>query len=1142
MKYTYTLYTFLYLLICGSISAQTNAESVLSDGAIYKIAIPKDGVYKLTHQFLSDAGLDLTKIDPKKIAIYGNGGGMLPSEITTTRVDDLIENAIEVVGEEDGRFDTGDYILLYAQGADETYYDTNMQMWRTAKNRYDTQNYYFLKIQTTNGKRIPKRASLSEADYQTDTYDAVIHFEEDKVNLLEQFVSTQGSGSAWYGDEFGGIDQHNYNFQFDNLVPNQFIQIQSELVARHSQVSRFNIQANGRTMESSNISSGRSSFISPTEQTYAYEGVLRDSFSTATNQIDLSVRYSGEYAWLDYITLNARCMLAMNNKPLLFSDVQAWKHRRAAYVVSGLNTGRIWNITRATAAEAQVHDNGAFVADSTAKVFIAFEDAQAQLPSSIVPLPNQNIHALARSEMIILFHERFTEQAVRLMEHRQDYSNLLVDTVRIDKLYNEFSSGRQDPTAIRDFARWLRDRSPDFKYLLLFGDGSFDYRNIKGISEEHHFIPVYETPYSLSPIRSYPSDDYYALLEEGEELKTKGDLDIAVGRLPVKSVEEARQVVDKIITYETAPESFGDWRNRLIFVADDEDGNGHFNQTNNLARRSKEDFGVFNQDKIYFDAFPQVSTSGGEGFPLATEALNQSIFRGALAINYLGHGGPKGWAQERVLDRDRGDIRGWSNYHRMPVFITATCSFTGYDDPNQVTAGEEVLLNPNGGGIALLTTVRAVYSSSNEKLVNAVFDTMFYFVDGKRPMLGDVMRIAKNKIAQNAGTSTVENTRKFALIGDPALQLALPKYNIVTTAINGKTVTSTSIDTLGAFQEVTVSGEIHDQAGQLFTPFNGEIIPTIFDKAVTYATLGQDRGSQVANFQLRTSVLFKGRAQVQDGKFEFTFVMPKDINFTFGAGRISYYAQDTTSMLDARGIYEKIIIGGTDTVLNDEEGPLVEVFMNTTDFVAGGITDENPVLLVRLSDDNGINVSGNSIGHDLEAVLDDDTQNTYLLNEFYESELNDYRRGTVRFPLVGLAEGLHRIRVKAWDIANNSSEGYTEFMVITSERAVLKNLLAFPNPFVDATCIQFEHNLGEQELDIQVNIHGLDGRLVKTLKKRIFAQGFITDADDCVTWDGTNQAGQIAPAGMYLYQVQLSNTSDPTKTTNSEFRKLIFLR
>ncbi len=1137
------LYTLLFFWLSFPLIAQQTKVSILNDGLIYKLAITETGIYQLNADYLSNLGIDLNAIDPRNISIYGNGGGMLPDAVSDERVDDLAENAIRVIGEDDGRFDAGDAVLFYAEAANEMYYDAEKNLFRLKKNVYDNQNFYFLKIQNTPGKRIAQQANLSNTDYSTSSFDALLHLEEEKVNLLDAFVNTQGSGRNWYGDQFKNISSYSYQFNFPNIITGDSVKIMATLAARNQTNSHFSIETDAGSFQSNLITNASGSFNNPTERTYAYIGTLDGSFMANSDNIKLDVVYNGTEAWLDFITINARRELRLGTEQLQFRDARAQAYNSITYDIQNLSAdAQIWDVSNPLNPKLQEINGSQFGASANATEFIAFTTSQTFTPASARAIGNQNLHAIEDADMIILFHERFTEAVAQLQEHRRIFSRLKVDTVRIDLLYNEFSSGRQDPTAIRDFAQMLYERNPNFKYLLLLGDGSFDYRNINNIPSEQNsnFIPVFETDNSLSPIKAYPSDDYYGLLDEGESGDLNGDLDIAIGRIPVKTAQEAMQMIEKIIRYETSPASLGDWRNRLVFIADDEDGNLHFRQTDGIAEEQNNLQNNYNQDKIYFDAFPQESTSGGEGFPLATEALNQAMFKGAIAVNYLGHGGSKGWAQERVLDRDRGDISGWSNFNRLPVFITATCSFTGYDDPNQVTAGEEVLLNPKGGGIALFTTVRAVFSSSNEALVKSVFDTMLYKVDGKRPTLGSIMQIAKNATSTSGGG--VENNRKFTLIGDPAVQLALPKYNIVTTSINNRDVRQAGFDTLRALQRIVIEGEIQDERGQVFTAFNGELSPTIFDKEVKYFTLGQDESSRVDSFRLQNNTLFKGRASVEQGRFRFSFVMPKDINFSFGKGRISYYAKDTTQMTDASGIYDRVVIGGTADVLADDIGPEVDVFMNTEEFVFGSITSENPTLFVKLSDDNGINVAGNSIGHDLEAILDDDTQNTYLLNEFYESELNDYTKGVVRFPLANLEPGLHSIRVRAWDIANNSAEGYTEFVVAESAEIALRRILNYPNPFFDRTCFQFEHNLAGQELDIAIQIFTISGRLVKTLEKRIFAEGFIVAANDCIEWDGTDDYGSPLAKGIYLYNVQLKSNIDVTKTAKSGFQKIVLLK
>jgi len=1124
--------------------------SALSDGEIYKIAVTENGIYKLDANFLADElGIDLSGVDPRTIKIYGNGGGMLPELAGAERIDDLEENTIQVVGEDDGNFDAEDYVLFYGQGSSEWKYDPESGTFAAQKNIYTNENYYFLKISPGNGKRIATQNSLASGDYTTTTFDDFQHFEEDKVNLLDQFTQGQGSGKRWYGDQFRNIQEYTYGFTFPNIVVGDPVHIQARMASRDRQAQTFSILTeNGQSFQSETMSLSSISFSEPSVYRYADVGSLEAEFEAPGDALNFTVRYTGDDGWFDFLTVNARRELRLvEGEQLDFRDHFSTAYGSTTYQLNAVSANTaVWEITDPLQAKLQeVRRNGTSLdfsaSSSELREFIAFDANQAPAPTPVGRIENQNLHGLDGLEMAIIFHKDFTEQAARLLEHRRSHSNLAVDTVRIDLLYNEFSSGKQDPVAVRDFAKMLYDRTPDFQFLLLFGDASFDYRNIKG-GENSNFVPVYETDNSESPLDAFPADDFFALLDDDEGVNLRGALDIAVGRIPVKTNQEARQVVDKIINYETNPTTLGDWRNRLAFVADDEDGNLHITDTDrDIAKLAKNQYPNFNQEKIYLDAFPQVSTAGGEAFPLATEAIDKNIFKGVLALNYLGHGGSKGWAQERVLDKDRGDIRNWDNFDKLPVFITATCSFTGFDDRNQVTAGEEVLLTPDGGGIALYSTVRGVFANSNAALVEAVFDTMFTKINGELPTLGQIMQFGKNSTSIGNGT----NSRKFMLFGDPALQLALPRYNVQTTRINSQDLQASKSDTLRALQKVTIEGEVRDDNGQLLTNFNGEVFPTIFDKEVNYTTLAQDPRSDTFNFVLQKNIIFKGRASVRNGQFKFTFVVPKDINFTFGKGRISYYAADKTSMVDAAGSYEEIIIGGTDPDAQaDDQGPQVDVFMNTEDFVFGSITNENPTLLVKLADDNGINVAGNSIGHDLEGILNENTKETIILNDFYEAELDDYTRGEVRYPLNELEDGRYQIRVRAWDVANNVSEGYTEFVVASTDEVALKHVLNYPNPFVNSTCFQFEHNLADQELEVLINIYTISGRLVKTLEKRIFADGFIVANNNCIEWDGTDDFGDQLARGVYLYRVNVRavNTGDIDLTGESNFEKLVILK
>ena len=1142
--------------------------SVLSDGEIYKMAVNETGVHKLTYDFLkNDLGIsNIDNIDPRTIKLYGNGGGVLSENLANERIDDLMENAIKIVGEEDGSFDGNDYLLFYGEASTVWRYVEDWNEFGQITNFYDNKNYYFLKISSGNGKRIATQSSVSGATYTVNAFDNFGRVEDENRNLLHEWSQGQGSGRAFFGDFYKLQTEYDYTNELNisNMIPNTAVKVRSNFGGRMltSSSGRYQIIANGNTFSSPNFSSTGGDAT----DNYASQKKISDSFTTTQSNLEIAVKFvnagnSENEGWLDYLQVNYRQNLEMDGDQMSFRDLNSLNHLVSDFQLSNATSNiEVWDISNPLNPFLQTTNLSGnqltFEANTneSLKQFIAFNTngnflSAEKTGETTSLIENQNIHGIDNVDFVIIYHKDFQEQAERLANHRASHSEINVEIVDIEQLQNEFSSGRVDATGIRDFAKMLYDRNERFKSLLLFGDGSFDPRNIYELNG--NFVPVYETVSSTSPITAYPSDDYFGILDEGETL-TNSTLDIGVGRLPVNSLEEAKTMVDKIICYDTAPSALGDWRNRILFVADDEDNNTHLTDADDIANTIEVKNPNLNIEKVYVDAFPQESTPGGTRVPLATEALNRSVFKGTLAVTFLGHGGAKGWTQERILKLN--DITSFENFTKLPLFITATCSFSGYDAAGFVTGGEALLLNPNGGAIAMFSTTRAVYASENEKLTRASVDTLFFKLNNQIPTIGEVLRISKNK-----SFISESNSRKFALLGDPSMQLALPKYTVTTKTINGQDV-SIAMDTIRALQKVTVTGQIEDDFGNLMTAFNGVVQPTIYDKRVIYQTLGQDPGSPVKDYTLRNNIIFKGRASVTNGQFTFTFVVPKDIDYNFGEGKISYYAFDEITKEDAAGSYYSFVIGGTDpNAIADGIGPNVEVFMNTEDFVYGGITDPNPTLLVILEDDNGINVSGNSIGHDLSGVLDMNTQNTFILNDFYEAELDDHTKGKVRFPLKDLEVGEHEIKVTAWDVANNDAEGLTKFVVVEDEKLALERVLNYPNPFTSNTCFMFQHNMGAQDLDVLVNIYTVSGRLVKTIEQRIFSEGYELSRNDCVEWDGRDDFGDPLAKGVYIYKVKVratgitqniggdnkneaTTTSDSMLTGESDFERLVILK
>ena len=1106
------------------------SSSLLASGDWYKIAVTKDAVFKIDAQFLSQLGIDVKTIDPQDIRMFGYGGLMLPQENDETRPDDLEEIAISVVGESDARFDSQDYILFYGEDQVSWRYDTSNSFFRHQINLFSDTTFYFLTTNSGRGKRIQKETRpVGTAAVTIKEYDHADYHEVDQRNLL-------GSGRLWLGEVFDVQLSYDYKYNVPNVNMNKEGKVEISVVARSSVSSIFNLQVNGQQFSASipgtNLNRG--------EINYGRQNNSIFTYNPSNGLQDFLISYNKPKAtskgWLNRLVFNVRRDLVHFNDQMFIRDTEtAGNGLLAKYELQSSFPIRVWDITdhnmvieKDLSVNANVYS---FLANTTElREFVSFDKVELNGIYPIGKIANQNLHASNAIDLAIISHPLFISQANRLAEfHRGEGLRVLVTTPQ--KIYNEFSSASQDIVALRSFLKMFYDRAANtedaIKYAIMFGDASYDYKN--RISGNTNFVPAYQSPNSLDPVFSYVSDDYYGLLDDSEgrwatNSQVIDKLDMAIGRLPVKTVEEAEGVVQKILQY-SAPKSFNDWRNKVVFVADDEDGVTHMFQANDLARRIEKNNKEFNIKKIYLDAFQQQSTAGGQRYPDVNREINQAVEQGALFLNFTGHGGETGWTGERVLGIS--DVTAWKNINNLPFFITATCEFGKFDDPLRTSGGELTILNPNGGGIALLTTTRLVFSSPNY-LLNRVFYNQVFArdEDGKPKRIGDVFMEVKNLRSSDA------NARNFSLLGDPALIMAIPEYFVETTSINGKPISQ--IDTIGALSKVNVEGIITDKDGNQLTNFNGTVTPIVFDKEENKRTLNNDGGG-VFNYVERDSRLFKGRVSVTNGAFSFDFVVPKDIAYSFGNGKISYYGI-SQSKKDAHGFTEDFIIGGSsNNAIKDDEGPEIELFINDESFVFGGITDPNPLLIVNLSDDQGINTVGNGLGHDIVAVLDGKTEDSFILNDFYEASLDDFTEGKINYPFSEMSPGKHTLTLKAWDVANNSSDRTIEFNVVEDQEIKIENVINYPNPFTTNTEFIFQHNQAGIPLDVKVEVFTVSGKLVKSIDQVVVNQGFLSRD---IRWDGRDEYGDKIGKGVYVYKVQVRSRNG---SSAEKFEKLVIL-
>lgn len=1133
-------------------------NSILAGGKWIKMSITKNGIYKIDRSFLIKAGINVASINPKNIRIYGNGGVALPESNAAFRYDDLEENSIQVIGESDNVFNEEDYILFYAKDNIKWKKNTgNGIKFSYEQSMYSDKAYYYLNCDIGPGKRMLNQPSSSGLAFSTtNTYDYLNFHEENSINFMK-------SGRQFFGEYFDINTSYGFSFTDGNFVVGDSLICEGTIAGRASTETFFNINGNGLNFNLKTFGVDVSNYLASYANVQSnFQKVQNNNSSAiAINVVKLTAASIG---WLDKIIINARRTLVAD-KQFNFRDsrLTTGAGLLAKYVIANPigSSLSVWNVTDYINPFIQDYNSFAgsveFTAPSDSLMEYAVSPANDYYaPSFEGEVINQNLHSIAQADYIIVTHPLFVAHAQRLATLHNQNEGLSYAIVTTDQVYNEFSSGMPDVCAIRDFIRMLYTRNfstgKQPKYVLLFGDGSYDNKNLS-LESNSALIPTYQSPFSLSPLQSLATDDFFALMDlnEGNTPESIGSLDIGVGRIVSRNIAEADAVTAKIENYYkkesdfkiadpvpancTAGETsvFGDWKNWIIFLGDDEDYSTHMADADKLAIKIKNSHPSFNLDKIYLDSYQQFSTPGGQRYPDALTDLEKRLKKGALIFNYTGHGGEVGLTAERLVDLET--INNWENFNRLSLFVTATCEFTRYDDPGRISAGEFCLLNSKGGAISLFTTCRLAFSHSNLTLNTALYDYMFKKLpDGKRPCLGDIIRRTKDTLNQNF------NYSNFHLIGDPAITLAVPDQKVVTTMINTNTLSPSSSDTLGALAKVTVKGYISDTLGNKLTNFNGLVYPTVFDKETKITCLLNDEGSYYVTpglpyyFNLQKNVLFRGKTEVKNGDFTFTFMVPKDISFAYGPGKISYYASN--GILEANGAYTNVVVGGgSNNTVVDNEGPQIEVFLNDSRFVNGGTTNEKPILYANLTDSSGINTIGTSIGHDISAVLDGESNKPFILNDFYEANLNTYQAGTVRFPFDELKEGNHQLVFKAWDIQNNSNKVSIDFVVAPKAELALKHVLNYPNPFTTSTKFYLEHNQACEPLKVTVQVFTINGKLVKTLQKSVTCEGFRPEGID---WDGRDDFGDKLGRGVYIYKVAILD-KDSKKAEKTE--KLVIL-
>ncbi|HSD14139.1 MAG TPA: type IX secretion system sortase PorU [Flavobacterium sp.] len=1145
-------YSFSFSAVLEKSNTKRNpiVNSAFASGDWYRFYIEKSGVYKLSKSFLQQLGFN-ANVDPRRIKIYGNGGRMVPLLNSVPYPMDPEENAIQVIGEDDGSFDNDDYVIFYAEGVDVWNNDSD-----TSINLYDSKSYYYVTSQGGNGKRINLNVQpVAASDMVFTDFDDYKYYEVDKTNVGRL-------GRKWVGDNFNIENIQSFDFSFPNIVTTAPVKIGINAVSSSFANSAFKVKANGQDLATMPFTA-----LNPQFHFAAKERVFEGTFTSSSPNVSVEMEYDNggvpsANGYLDNIRLIAKRKLQGYGQQFLFqNDLAGTNIGVGEYqLTSAAAISQIWDVTdiyNVTTIQNSGQSNFSFKATlGEVRRYVAVDFNNLYTPSSQSNgrIANQNLKGTifnnaqgvpADIDYLIVTPSSLMSQAERLADFHRNYSNLNIKVVDLSSIYQEFSSGKQDIGAIRNFIKYIYTSYPTYpapagkiKYVNLFGDASFDYKN--RIFGNTNVVPVFEmlwhvTPAmgewteNFSPQRAFMSDDFYVLMDddEGTMITPKGP-DIAVGRMLVNSPDQANEMVNKVIEYHDE-KSFGRWRNRYVIISDDAENTTDATLQQNLDNLAEQLYSqkqFMNVKKIHSDSYVQVTAAGGERYPGVNADIVSEIESGGLVFNYFGHGFEEGLAQERIFDKAMA--QNLKNRFRYPLFVTITCEFTRFDNPYRPTAGEYMYWNKAGGAVSLVTTTREIGITSGE-ILNAVMNSkLFAFGSNNYVSIAEALRQTKNQVDVGPDNNVV------FYVGDPALKLAIPRPKVRLTKINDVPITQPT-DTLEALSYVKMAGEVVDEFDNLQSDYNGDLAIQIFDKDINRSTLGND-GLPAMDFRTLGETVFRGNASVTNGLFEFGFIVPRDIRIPVGTGRVSFYAKNNEPLGDNTGYDLTVKVGGiNENAVADNLPPRIRLYMNDESFVSGGITNASPIFLAYLEDENGINTAS-GIGHDIVAILDGNENNPYILNDYYETQPNDYTKGKVRYPFRNLAKGLHTLTLKVWDVYNNFATADIQFIVMGDEGVELSNVLNYPNPFVSYTEFWFSHNRPFESLDVQVQIMTITGKVVKTINQSVTTEGFLSRS---IKWDGKDDFGDKIGKGVYVYKLTVKSLS--SNKTAEKIEKLVIL-
>jgi hypothetical protein len=1119
--------TFFLIGCCCSLSGWGQV-GLLSKGNWVKIAVPNEGVYKLSGAQFKAMGFT-GNVNANQVQLYGMDLTTLSEKVPSGLPDSLMEIAIEMQDGGDGILDDQDQFLFYAQGH---YQWVHLAISEAPIRQKITSNdslYFFLHL-GTNGKRISKFNKTGVASKLIQTFAAKWRIEKDSINILN-------SGKIWLGDPMGiGSGKKTtmtFPLNMEGLQLNTPIVVQSQLAAStYLNDATFNIQLNDQEL-STKLLNPVSGLI--------FDDAYKIRFDSSTiwldktkllkagqslGSVNLQVNFnasSSATGWIDYLALHGQRTIGFWGNTGFGFDYQTSqpKAQLVEFEIQNATTHtRVWDLSQfhqPVSLNPQLGQNAIalFKADdNTRKYFYVFEENKMNSAQFSSFLRNDSSFTLGPLDYIIITAPDFYPAAMKLKLFHEKQNGFKVGLFNSNQIFNEMSSGQTSPIAIRNFLKYfieqakLKNQSKP-TYVLLMGMGNFNTQKVQPNKE----LPVYTSEVSNAILTSYSSDDFYTIQKSGDQIQYAQTIDsigLAIGRIPARTIAEADKMVEKLIQYQSN-KKMGLWQNQLTWVADDADYNLHLQDAEEIISSLKNKTTNWHHRKLYLDLFKASQTLTGTTYPDVNKAIQESIQAGTLVFNYTGHGNYLRLTEEAVISKSV--LQSWDNAGKLPIMVTASCDFAPYDQPATAPIGFDALMQNEKGIIALVAANRLVFAYSNKQINEAFMEALLVpNSKGQYATIGQALQAAKNFNFNRNGDRL--NAFKFGLMGDPAMRIAQPKYQINCTNINQLPWSDTLF--LKAGEKYTIKGNLSTKSQSILN-FNGLLEMVLWDAPSTKKTLANQATSQSVPIETQEQALFKGKATVQNGQFEISFILPSTLPSSNSAAlKLQLYAYNDTA--DASLQFQSIFIqGATTKKILDTTGPTIQSYINSPFFKSGDWVSTPATLYIKLNDSSGIQSSGSELGHDLKLIIDDSVLKNYNLNTFFTYNLNQYQSGIIEYPLPVLEEGKHRLILKAWDLLGNVSKDTILIEVPSKKNNNIRNLNVHPNPVKNNAKFSFELKNSIDPITVQLEIFDASGNRNFSTNQKIQPSGNKIIMD----WNGQANDGGILPPGKYYYKVTM---------------------